>query len=363
MSFRRFVFLLPVLIVGFSLIFGIAEKHLTESISAKETNGQERPLTLAQILTGLQTQGKTPETRTLAARNKFIAARVRERGIAFELNEERERDLRDAGASDELLNVIRSMSRSSAKPKGNEVTELKNPDDGQIRVTRIPEGFKFVQYSIYLLTNASNGLIIASEEELKNSLRCEFEGGGTNCKETDFVTYKRLLGPFETYEEAQSALCRSITETRNFALGIGLKGRWQNSDNWYGLWDAGVADCPSRPGERQTETQSKRSEIGESLGRIIGGIGGDKEGAAVGTIRTDNGLLEYNITFNGDTLTYYRGTTVEQCRADCAKNGNCKGFTYVKENGYQKGDPPMCYLISRISGSVQHSCCISGRKP
>jgi hypothetical protein len=321
----------------------------------------DKPLTLAQILTGLQTPGKTSETRTFEARNKFIAAQVRQRGVSFELNEDREQDLRDAGATDELINVIQAMAVAKLKPlDGVEVTELRNPNDGQIEITRNTGGLRLVQYFIFLLTNASNGLYISTEEELKHSVRCEFEGGGTNCKQTDLVAYKKLLGPFATFEEAQTGLCRSITETRNFQLGIGLKGRWQGSDNWYGLWDASIDNCLSRTDGKQTETKQTRSGIGESLGKIIEGMG---NGAAIGTIRTNNGVMELNVTYNGDTLTYYRGTTAEQCQTDCVKNGNCQGFTYVKENGYQKGDPPMCYLISRISGSVSHSCCVSGRKP
>lgn len=255
MRFRRFVFLLPVLFVSLFLLVGVIETPLAKGIIAKESSRQDTPLTLAQILTGLQTQGKTPETRTLAARNKFIAARIRQRGVAFELNEEREKDLRDAGASDELISAIRSVSKSNAKPKsGDEVTELKNPDDIQIEVTRNTGGLKLIQYFVFLLTNASNGLFVSTEEDLKNSVRCGFGGGGTNCKETDLVTYKKILGPFATYEEAKAALCRSVTEIKEFPLGIGLKGRWQTSDNWYGLWNVSIGECSSLIKGGQTET-------------------------------------------------------------------------------------------------------------
>jgi hypothetical protein len=95
-----------------------------------------------------------------------------------------------------------------------------------------------------LLTNASNGLYLGPEASLAQRTRCSFEGGGRGCATTDVVTYRRLLGPFPTRPEAQAALCRSVTERRVFALGIGLKGRWQGSDTWYGLWDGSVrADC------------------------------------------------------------------------------------------------------------------------
>lgn len=248
MKTRKFLLLLPVLssLIYSAVVFG-GESFIT-SVSAKVSIFQDAPLTQAQILTGLQTQGKTPETKTLAARNKFIAARIRQRGIAFELSEEREQDLRDAGASDELISVIRSVSKAKSKPKFEDEVISNNPDDGQIEVTRNTGGLKLTQYFIFLLTNASNGLFIGTEDDVKTSVRCGFGGGGTNCKETDLVTYRKLLRPFASYEEAQSALCRNITEIKEFPLGVGLKGRWQNSDNWYGLWNVSISDCPSRIG-------------------------------------------------------------------------------------------------------------------
>ena len=75
------------------------------------------PLTLAQVLTGLQTQGTIPTTRTLVARNQFIALRVRERGVTFQLLAEYEKELRNAGASDELIKAIRENSPTPPKPK------------------------------------------------------------------------------------------------------------------------------------------------------------------------------------------------------------------------------------------------------
>ena len=75
-----------------------------------QSRPKEARLTLAQILTGLQTQGVTVETRTLTARNKYIAQRIRERGVTFSLTAELERRLRNAGASEELLEVIQTHS-------------------------------------------------------------------------------------------------------------------------------------------------------------------------------------------------------------------------------------------------------------
>ena len=77
---------------------------------ADNISAQQKPLTMAQILTGLQTAGKTAETKTLAARNKYIANRVSQTGASFPLTAEREQDLREAGATDELIEAIRQNS-------------------------------------------------------------------------------------------------------------------------------------------------------------------------------------------------------------------------------------------------------------
>lgn len=70
--------------------------------------------------------------------------------------------------------------------------------------------------------------------------------------------------------------------------------------------------------------------------------------------------IDNNASLDGERLTYYRGTTAEQCQADCAANPNCKAFTLIRAGAYNPQDPPMCYLLSKVTGSVNHSCCISG---
>jgi hypothetical protein len=99
-------------------------------------------------------------------------------------------------------------------------------------------------WSVFQLTNAPDGLYLGTEETLRRRTRCSFEGGGTGCGAQDVVAYRVLLGPYPTKAETSAALCRGITERRVFPLGIGLKGRWQGSGTWYGLWDGSVTgDC------------------------------------------------------------------------------------------------------------------------
>lgn len=77
---------------------------------------------------------------------------------------------------------------------------------------------------------------------------------------------------------------------------------------------------------------------------------------------TGFGPLDYQASLNGENLTYYAGTTPEQCQADCAKNEKCKGFTFIRAGAYNPNDSAMCYLASLVTGSATHACCISGVK-
>ncbi len=81
------------------------------------------------------------------------------------------------------------------------------------------------------------------------------------------------------------------------------------------------------------------------------------KGSGTGWKPTDN-----NASLQGTNLTYYRGTTAEQCKADCDKNPKCKAFTLIRAGAYNPNDPPMCYLASEVTASVPSTCCISAIK-
>ena len=70
----------------------------------------------------------------------------------------------------------------------------------------------------------------------------------------------------------------------------------------------------------------------------------------------------YQASLQGTNLTYYRGTTAVQCQADCDANHKCKAYTLIRAGAYNPNDPPMCYLISEVTGSAASSCCISAIK-
>jgi len=84
--------------------------QLTVNVSAQQE------LTLAMILTGLQTKGKTAETATLAARNVFITRKVETYGVTFRLTPEIEGELRNAAATTTLIAAIRINGPAAPTP-------------------------------------------------------------------------------------------------------------------------------------------------------------------------------------------------------------------------------------------------------
>jgi hypothetical protein len=87
--------------------------QLTVNVSAQQE------LTLAMILTGLQTKGKTPETATLDKRNVYITKKVQTYGVTFRLTPEIEKELRIAGATTALIAAIRANGPAAPTPTPN----------------------------------------------------------------------------------------------------------------------------------------------------------------------------------------------------------------------------------------------------
>ncbi len=72
--------------------------------------------------------------------------------------------------------------------------------------------------------------------------------------------------------------------------------------------------------------------------------------------------IDPSSSLNGTNLTYYPGTTVESCMADCDRNQNCRGFALIRAGFYNAGDPPMCYLVSAVTSATKSNCCLSAVK-
>lgn len=64
----------------------------------------------------------------------------------------------------------------------------------------------------------------------------------------------------------------------------------------------------------------------------------------------------------GKRLTYYPGSTPEQCQSDCDDNSECRAYTYIRPGAYNATDPPMCYLLSEAKEFTPSTCCISAMK-
>ncbi len=79
---------------------------VTSQINFAQT---DTPLTLAQILTGLQSQSSG---MTLARKNTKIIGDIKKRGVSFTLIPQIESSLREAGASDALIQAIREKTSS-----------------------------------------------------------------------------------------------------------------------------------------------------------------------------------------------------------------------------------------------------------
>jgi hypothetical protein len=66
-----------------------------------------------------------------------------------------------------------------------------------------------------------------------------------------------------------------------------------------------------------------------------------------------------NTSFDGSRITYYQKTSFAGCQADCARNPNCAGLTWIRPGAYNPSDPGMCYLMSAVTRRIPGPCCMS----
>jgi len=88
-------------------------------LSMQITNAQKTSLSLAEVLTGLQSQSGG---FSMAEKNNFLRKTVMERGITFRLSPDIESELLRAGASTPLMSAIRAKA-----PRINTIKNVKNP--------------------------------------------------------------------------------------------------------------------------------------------------------------------------------------------------------------------------------------------
>ncbi len=92
---------------------------LLASVGLQGVLAQNGPLSLAEVLTGLQSQSGG---FSLSEKNSFITGEINKRGVTFRLSEEIESELRRAGAGTALVSAVR-IKTTSATP-----TRVVNPN-------------------------------------------------------------------------------------------------------------------------------------------------------------------------------------------------------------------------------------------
>lgn len=96
------------------------------TFSFQTIRSQVKPLTLAQVLTGLQS---TSGNFTLAQKNDFITEKVQANGVTFRLTPEIEKEMIQAGASTSLIRTIRLKGpKTPATPVPNTIPDDEKPN-------------------------------------------------------------------------------------------------------------------------------------------------------------------------------------------------------------------------------------------
>lgn len=185
--------------------------QLTVNVSAQQ------PLTLAAILTGLQTKGKTPETATLPKRNIFITRRVETYGVTFRLTPEIEKELRIAGASAVLIAAIRANG-PSATPNPTPRTTNSTPSAAFKEIWidyGVTEGGEngmriHVKFTAYGMKNLDSYLAIYFMDEDGNYLKDN--NRKFNSSSGDVAVYRDLKPGYDPAEYADFSVFMPYSE-------------------------------------------------------------------------------------------------------------------------------------------------------
>jgi hypothetical protein len=169
--------------------------QLTVNVSAQSE------LTLAQILTGLQTKGKTPETATIAARNVYITKRVQTFGVTFRLTPDIEQELRNAGATNTLIAAIRVNGPAAPTP----TPYTNNKPSASFKDIWIDYGVKeanqlgmriHVKFTTYGMKNLNSYLAIYFMNE-DNDVYLKDKNGKYNSTSDDVALYRELTPAYD----------------------------------------------------------------------------------------------------------------------------------------------------------------------
>lgn len=188
---------LPVFFLTGLILFSFWQ--LTVNVSAQSE------LTLAMVLTGLQTKGKTLETSTLAKRNIFITKRVEKYGVTFRMTPEIEKELRIAGATTALIQAIRdngpyvTPTVTPTPTTGSPSALFKDlwidygvTEGGQLGM-RI-----HVKFTVYKMKNLPSYLAIYFEDE--DGVTLKDKNNKFTSSSGDVAVYKELSIPYDPGE-------------------------------------------------------------------------------------------------------------------------------------------------------------------
>ncbi|MGI8544936.1 MAG: hypothetical protein ACR2MD_15865 [Aridibacter sp.] len=127
---------------------------LAVSFSLQTTYAQNDPLSLAEVLTGLQSKSGG---FSLDEKNSFITQQIQTRGITFRLSDEIESELKRAGASLALINAVRSKKTKNTGP-----TRVTNPNAPPI----VEFDTAWVDYNI--VQKGIKGMLVHTKFTLRN---------------------------------------------------------------------------------------------------------------------------------------------------------------------------------------------------
>lgn len=148
-----------------SLVITFCLVVLSSAFTFQITQAQAKPLSLAQVLTGLQSKSGG---FTLTQKNTFITTRVRQRGVTFRLTAEIERELRQAGASATLIRTIRANSprvTPTPNPRDPDTSTKPNASYKDIKIVPnvVKDGVRGINivatFSVYNLRNVKSDIV------------------------------------------------------------------------------------------------------------------------------------------------------------------------------------------------------------
>lgn len=143
------------------------------TFSFNTINSQVKPLTLAQVLTGLQSKSGG---FSLAEKNDFITKKVQQSGVTFRLTPEIEKELKQVGASTDLIRMIRIKApRTRPTPVPSTIPDDEKPSAEleSIRVEQnvVEDGVKGIRiysnFSVYNLKGIQSDIVFRIQKDGK----------------------------------------------------------------------------------------------------------------------------------------------------------------------------------------------------